>query len=405
MAAPYVSALMYFEAPIAYPVARLLDYCIGESHGVVYKKAELRTFVSLHGQIGGESLSEEEVGIISSVLELADKSVYEIMTPLEDAYVLSADTVLDSAKVDEIIQLGHSRIPVHSPGHFTRFEGMLLVKKLAAYDPHQALPVSSFPLNVLPETSRDATCFDALNYFQQGKSHLLLVSDTPGREGGAIGLVSMEDVTEELLGSETVDETDVYIDVHKKNKVVRTITPGRVTASRVSLSMGPLISSALDFRSKKRSSSVSSSSSLFSPAGGHAPERKSQDGRITSHSHHASTSSPIPLNTFPPRPSGGGLPASHAKALSSSIGFTPPPAPNSRVVQPTKRTTTPKKQFIFPTPVVEEGAGAEEQPFALGGDDEEDGEEEVRRMTKGEKRASDEQMLMSMNSPLEKGWS
>ncbi len=50
MAAPYVAALMYAEAPIAYPVARLLDRMIGESHGVVYKKAELRTFVSLHGR-------------------------------------------------------------------------------------------------------------------------------------------------------------------------------------------------------------------------------------------------------------------------------------------------------------------------------------------------------------------
>lgn len=349
---------------------------------------------------GGESLRPEEVTIISSVLELADKEVSDIMTPLEDAYVLPSDCILDEAKVNEIISLGHSRIPIYTPGHFGKFEGMLLVKKLAAYDPAQARPVASFKLNVLPEVARDATCFDALNYFQQGKAHLLLVSNTPGIEGGAIGIVSLEDVIEELLSAEIVDEDDVYVDVHKKDKVVRTVTPAKVAASRVSLSMGPLLQTALDFRSKKRSGSVSST---YSSVSGYEHKHEHK----LSHSHHASTSSPIPLNTFPPRPPAVNSTQAHSRALSNSTNKNlnpPPPPPAANKVGGKAVTPVTVKQFVYPSPVMEENEG---QQFALGGEDDDDElEGEVRRMVKGEKRrGSDEAMLIEMNSPMEKkGW-
>jgi hypothetical protein len=47
------------------------------------------------------------------------------MTPLEDCYTLSTSTILDEAKVDEIVALGHSRIPVHTESDVNEFVGML----------------------------------------------------------------------------------------------------------------------------------------------------------------------------------------------------------------------------------------------------------------------------------------
>lgn len=220
---PFVLALMYLLYPLAYPTALLLDHLLGEDHGTVYKKAGLKTLVTLHQTMGVERLNEDEVTIISAVLDLKEKPVGTIMTPLDDVYTMSSDTVLDEKVVDQILQAGFSRIPIHAPGEPTNFIGMLLVRILISYDPEDALPVSSFPLATLPETRPDTSCLNILNYFQEGKSHMVIVSESPGDAYGALGVLTLEDVIEELIGEEIIDESDVYIDVHR---AIRRTNPG-----------------------------------------------------------------------------------------------------------------------------------------------------------------------------------
>lgn len=58
------------------------------------------------------------------------------------------------------------------------------------YNPEDEKPVSKFKLLPLPEATPDLNCFQALDYFQTGRAHLLLISETPGRRGGAIGILS-----------------------------------------------------------------------------------------------------------------------------------------------------------------------------------------------------------------------
>ncbi|RMZ87832.1 hypothetical protein DV736_g4938, partial [Chaetothyriales sp. CBS 134916] len=215
--APFVLVLMYVLAPVAWPTAKLLDYLLGKDHGTIYKKAGLKTLVSLHKSMGevGQQLNTDEVTIISAVLDLKDKSVGVIMTPMDDVFTLSLDDVLDESTTDDILSRGYSRIPIHHPDNDENFVGMLLVKMLITYDPEDAKPVRDFALATLPETRPDTSCLDIINFFQEGKSHMILVSEYPGEDHGAIGVVTLEDVIEELIGEEIVDESDVYIDVHK----------------------------------------------------------------------------------------------------------------------------------------------------------------------------------------------
>lgn len=201
----FVLGLMYLMYPVAYPTALLLDYILGEDHGTVYKKAGLKTLVTLHKTLGpspSDRLNQDEVTIISAVLDLKDKPVGSIMTPISDVFIMSADTVLDEKTMDEILSAGYSRIPIHASGEPTNFIGMLLVKVLITYDPEDCKRVGEFPLATLPETREDTSCLDIINFFQEGKSHMVLVSETPGENEGALGVVTLEDVIEELIGEE-----------------------------------------------------------------------------------------------------------------------------------------------------------------------------------------------------------
>ncbi|CAK7909467.1 protein Mam3p [[Candida] anglica] len=226
MLAPFVLVLMYIMYPIAYPISLLLDHILGEDHGTVYKKSGLKTLVTLHKTMGVERLNQDEVTIISAVLDLKEKSVADIMTPIDRVYTMSADSILDEATVEEIFNAGFSRIPIHLPNEPMNFIGMLLVRVLISYDPEDALPVASFPLATLPETSEDTSCLNILNYFQEGKSHMIVVSERPGEPTGAMGVLTLEDVIEELIGEEIVDESDVYVDI---NKNIKRKHPGPLT--------------------------------------------------------------------------------------------------------------------------------------------------------------------------------
>ncbi|EKM60645.1 uncharacterized protein PHACADRAFT_246679 [Phanerochaete carnosa HHB-10118-sp] len=217
---PVVLAMMYIFAPVAWPIAKLLDYVLGKSETNTYKKAELKSFLQFHRQ-GEEPLRDDEISILNGVLELSKKNVVDLMTPMKDVVTISADTVLDRETVTSILGSGYSRIPVHATGHPGVFIGLLLVKKLSIYDPSQALPVSKFPLSILPEAAPTINCFQALDYFQTGRAHLLLISNSPGKEGGALGVITLEDIIEEIISEEIVDETDRYEDNQSKRRARR----------------------------------------------------------------------------------------------------------------------------------------------------------------------------------------
>lgn len=78
-------------APLAYPIAILLDLVLGIDKHHTYKKAELKSFLQFHRN-GEEPLRDEEISILNGVLELNTKNVETIMTPLR---VIEVPTLYD----------------------------------------------------------------------------------------------------------------------------------------------------------------------------------------------------------------------------------------------------------------------------------------------------------------------
>jgi len=143
----------------------------------------------LHGAV-----DEEEKEMIESVIELGDTRVVEIITPRTEIAALPADA--DLATVLETIRSkGHSRIPVYE-GTIDTILGVLYAKDLlgrAEDAPFQLRAVMRKAL-FIPESK---LVRDLLREFQKQKVHIAIVLD---EYGGTAGLVTIEDILEELVG-------------------------------------------------------------------------------------------------------------------------------------------------------------------------------------------------------------
>lgn len=81
-------------APIAWPMAKLLDWLLGAHDEHTYKKAELKSFLQFHRH-GEEPLRDEEISILNGVLSLNEKSASEIMTPWKVRVLIQVKTLVD----------------------------------------------------------------------------------------------------------------------------------------------------------------------------------------------------------------------------------------------------------------------------------------------------------------------
>ena len=173
---------------------------VSSQHPFVTRE-EIEQMVNI-GEASGV-FEEEERRMIHGVISFEETRVYEIMIPRTDMMAVPGDiSISDSIPVFR--ECGHSRLPVYekSPDHIV---GILYVKDLigAFMSDETSIPVSSLAREALfvPETMRIADLFDVM----RGKRvHMAIVID---EYGGTAGLVTLEDLIEEIVG-EIQDEYD-----------------------------------------------------------------------------------------------------------------------------------------------------------------------------------------------------
>jgi len=190
---------------VAFPISKLLDWLLGSGESKVFKRGELSELVSLHGQDHEGPLTIDETTIIKGALDLSKKSVQVFMTPLDKVFMLEGKTVLDGQTLNLIKGKGHSRIPIYEESR-PNIKGILLVKGLLFVNFESSPKIEDEELREMPTIKADSGAYEVLNMFQTGKSHMAAVCDNSKT---IIGIVTLEDIIEELIQEEIYDEEDL----------------------------------------------------------------------------------------------------------------------------------------------------------------------------------------------------
>ncbi|HEX4906152.1 MAG TPA: hemolysin family protein [Acidimicrobiales bacterium] len=224
-AAPKTYALQHpertalFVAPIVsvlagFPPLRILTRALirisnillpgkGRPDGPVVSEDELLAFAEVAMEEG--QIESEERKLIGSIIDFGDTVAREVMVPRPDMVTVGIDKRVDDV-VDELLARGFSRIPVIGEGGVDDILGIAFTKDLmlAVRAARSTAKVESLMRDAMfvPETKKVA---ELMREMQANKQHMAIVVD---EYGGTAGLVTLEDLIEELVG-EIVDEYDI----------------------------------------------------------------------------------------------------------------------------------------------------------------------------------------------------
>ncbi len=165
---------------------------------------ELKMLVETGSEQGG--IEEDEKEMIHGVIELAETKVHQVMVPRIGIRAVEVHDPIDEV-LDMIVRAGHSRVPVYEES-LDNIVGILYAKDLLPFLRPGAAPSSEIDIRALarpaayvPETK---PVDELLHEMRVDKRHIAIVVD---EYGGTAGLITMEDVVEEIVG-EIQDEYD-----------------------------------------------------------------------------------------------------------------------------------------------------------------------------------------------------
>ena len=168
---------MLVTFPLSFPISLLLDKILGEEIGQVYNKEKLQELIRMTAD--HKVLQNDEANIIAGALQLASKRVEDVMTKMEDVYMLDINTILDFEMMSEILKSGYTRVPVYD-GDITNIIHLLNTKELALIDPDDNTPIKTVcrfydhrPLFVDYDMRLDAMLQD----FLQGKILEIIITN------------------------------------------------------------------------------------------------------------------------------------------------------------------------------------------------------------------------------------
>ena len=221
--------------PLTYPISWCLNKLLGIEIGILYNRKELKRLIEIHVQKQDVSeqgvLDAEDQVMLTGVLDYKQKVVEDVMTRLEKVFMVDVQTRLSFETILDIYKSGYTRIPVYEKSR-DNVVGILYAKDLILVDPSDEVEVRSIlafhekkVIKVLDTTPLNIV----FRMFKTSFVHLLVavhldentdmwiqnvdkMNHTLQCPQRVVGIITLEDVLEEVIKAEIVDESDKYTD-------------------------------------------------------------------------------------------------------------------------------------------------------------------------------------------------
>src|SRR6056297_2360483 len=185
-------------------------------------------------------LDEEEQQILQRTLQFTDASAKEVMTPRLDMAAISTDATVEEA-MQECMRAGHARLPVYA-GSLDNVIGVFDIRELedSDYDAFADLEVDDVvnPTLHVPESK---SVDDLLSEMRENRMHMVIVLD---EFGATEGLITMEDVLEEIVGEILVGDEEHPIELVDDDSV---LVDGSVNIEEVNEALGIVLPEGEEF--------------------------------------------------------------------------------------------------------------------------------------------------------------
>lgn len=173
----------------------------------LYEKEDIYDLLEKQKNMPENRISEHDIALLQHVLQFSERLVSDVYVPLRSVHVIDANEAIGPKLMDDLYKSGYSRFPVYENDK-TNIVGTLYLKDLV----HKKSKGHVRDV-VRPEVfyvHEDFTLQQALQAFLKTKHHLFIVIN---RFEEFVGIVTIEDILEAMIGNQIVDEFDTYENV------------------------------------------------------------------------------------------------------------------------------------------------------------------------------------------------
>lgn len=230
---PFLNVYLNIMKPLSSRIGRTLDKTIGGELPTIYSTEELVKILEEHEESDDSAIEADEIAIVRNAINFGDKLVHDVMTPKSVVSMIEAKEILSPKMLQELHDSGHSRFPVYEE-ELDNIIGTLYLRDLIDVGKHhktaeQAMEDTVFFVN------ENQALDHALNAFFRTKHHIFIVINEFKE---MVGVITIEDIIEEILGREIIDEFDKYDDMRE---VAALQAKKRKTKSRIIGQKAPTI--------------------------------------------------------------------------------------------------------------------------------------------------------------------